>query len=54
MDDISAPVGIAIVVIAALVMWKAAKTVIKIAMAAMIVLGFYVWFGMQTADALLR
>lgn len=54
MDDISTPVGIAIIVIGALVMWKAAKTIIKIAMAALIVIGFYVWFGMQTADALLR
>lgn len=54
MDDISTPVGIAIIVIAAVVLIKAAKTVVKLAMVALIVLGFYVWFGMRAADALLR
>lgn len=54
MDDISTPVGIAIIVIAVFVLMKAAKTVIKFAMLALIALGIYLWFGVEGADALLR
>lgn len=54
MDDVTNPLGIAIIVIAAVVLLKAAKTVIKLAMLALIVVGFYMWFGLNSADALLR
>jgi hypothetical protein len=53
MDDISNPLGIAIIVIAAVVLMKAAKTIIKLAMVALIVIGFYIWFGLKSAEALL-
>ena len=54
MDDMTNPLGIAIIVIAAFVLIKAAKSVVKLAMLALIVVGFYMWFGLDSADALLR
>ena len=54
MDDITNPLGIVVIVIAAVVLIKAAKSVVKLAMLALIVIGFYLWFGLNSADALLR
>ena len=54
MDDLTNPLGIAIIVIAAVLLLKAAKTVVKLGMLALIVIGFYLWFGLDSAEALLR
>jgi len=45
MDDLSTPLGIALIVIGAFVALKAAKAVIKLAMLAIIVIGVYLWFA---------
>ncbi len=51
--EITTPVGIALVVIGVFVAFKAAKTVLKLIMLAVIALGLYLWFGMDGPSAAL-
>jgi hypothetical protein len=44
-DQISSPLGIALIVIGAFVAIKAIKTVVKLAMVVVIAIGLYLWFG---------
>ncbi len=49
MGEISTPLGIVLIVIGALVAWKAAKLVIKLLMIAVVLIGLYLWFGVDSA-----
>lgn len=51
--EITTPVGIALVVIGLFVAVKAAKTIIKLTMIAVIGAGLYLWLGMDGANAAL-
>jgi hypothetical protein len=52
--DNSTIAGIVVIIVAVFALVKAAKLVVKIAMAALVVVGFYLWFGLDAAEALLR
>ena len=44
LDPIASPVGIAVIVIGAVILIKAIKTAVKMAMLAVILIGLYVFF----------
>jgi uncharacterized membrane protein len=50
--ELSTPLGIALVVIAAVVAFKAVKTVVKVAMLLVVAAGLYLWFGVDGAAGL--
>jgi hypothetical protein len=45
LDDVSTPLGIALIALGVFVAIKAIKTVVKVAMLAVILVGLYLWFG---------
>jgi hypothetical protein len=45
MDDLSTPLGIALIAVGAFVAVKALKTVIRLAMVVVVAVGLYLWFG---------
>lgn len=51
--EITTPVGIGLIVIGVFVAFKAAKTVIKLVMVAVVAAGLYLWFGVDGAKAAL-
>lgn len=45
MDNLSTPLGIALIAVGAFVAFKAIKLVVKLAMVAVVLVGLYLWFG---------
>ena len=45
MDDLTTPLGIALIALGVFAAIKAAKAVVKLTMLAIIVIGLYLWFG---------
>jgi hypothetical protein len=49
--EITDPLGIALLVIGAFVAFKAVKAVVKVAMVLVMLIGAYLWFGVETEAA---
>jgi hypothetical protein len=49
MDDLSSPLGLALIAVAAYVAIKAVKVAVKVAMLVVVLGGLYLWFGANAA-----